>query len=155
MILKRWEPVDELRRWDGGIDRIWRHMFQPVYIRPNARNLDGNTAIDVYHEGDNLVVKASLPGVDPKDVNVSIADRALTISTESSVENEVKEEDYVRRERRRGSFRRSVALPEGLNLAKAEASYENGELTVTFPASEETKPKTLKVKVKTQEGSKG
>lgn len=155
MILKRWEPINDLRRWDVGVDRIWRHMFQPVYIRPQARNFDGYVPIDVYHEGDNLVVKASLPGVDPKDVNVSIADRALTISTESTFENEVKEEDYVRRERRHGSSSRSVALPEGLNLAKAEASYENGELSVTFPASEESKPKTLKVKVKAREGSKG
>ena len=154
MLLKRWEPINELRRLDTGMDHIWRHMFRPVYPRPRFWSLDGYVAIDVYREEDNLVVKASLPGVNPKEVNVSIADQALTISAENTLENEVKEEDYVRRERRHGTFSRSVALPQGLNLGKAEASYENGELTVTIPESEESKPKTLKVKVKARESTK-
>lgn len=90
MILKRWQPFNDMRRWDAAVDRIWRHMFHPVYIRHKARYFDVYVPIDVYHKGGNLVVKASLPGVDPKDVNVSIANGALTISTQSTFENEVK-----------------------------------------------------------------
>ncbi len=154
MLLKRWEPFADIRRADRDIDRFWRHMFRPTYQWP--RNWDGNgyLPIDVYNDGDNLVVRAELPGFGLEDVDVTITENTLTIKGEHKVEKEVKEENYLHREHRAGAFRRSITLPRDLDTEKAAATHENGILTVTIPKSEEAKPKTLKVEVKSLTGSK-
>lgn len=154
MLLKRWEPFADIRRADRDIDRFWRQMFRPTYHWP--RNWDGNgyLPIDVYNDGDNLVVRAELPGVGLEDVDVAITENTLTIKGEHKVEKEVKEENYLHREHRAGAFRRSIALPPDLDTEKAAATHENGILTVTIPKSEEAKPKTLKVEVKSLTGPK-
>ena len=154
MYLKRWEPFTELGRMNREIDRMWRHAFRPAFIRPRILGEDGRVAIDVYQDDANLVVTASLPGVKPEDVDVNVTDGALTIKGESKFEQEVKEEEYLHRERRSGSFRRVVALPRGLNTKEAEASYDNGILTVTVPKSEGSVVKSLKINVKTQGAKK-
>ena len=154
MILKRWEPLVELRRMDTEMDRIRRHMFRPTYLWPRFLPRDGQVAIDVYWDADNLVVRAALPGVKPEEAEVTFADSTLTISGEIKLEKEVKEEEYLHRERRSGNFRRVVALPQGLDTERAEASYDNGILTVTIPKTEESKPKSLKINVKSAGGNK-
>ena len=105
-------------------------------------------ALDVYKEGENLVIWAAVPGVKPEEVDVTITEDTLTIAGGAKSEKEVKEEDYLHREYRSGSFRRAVGLPHGYDSAKADASYDNGILTVTIPRSEESKAKSLKVNVK-------
>ena len=150
MLLRRREPFSELRRMDSDLDRIRGHMFRPIYRRPRFWVPDGNVEVDVYNEEDNLVVRASLPGVKPEDLKVTVADNLLTISGESKSESEAQEENYLHRERRHGSFSRSVALPRHLDAAKADASYENGVLTVPIPRNEESKPKSIEVKVKSK-----
>jgi HSP20 family protein len=103
-------------------------------------------AIDVYETKDDVVVKAALPGLKPEQVDISITGSTLSIRGESKEENEVKEENYVRKERHFGSFSRTVTLPDGLKSDKADATFENGMLTLRIPKSEERKPKTIKVK---------
>jgi HSP20 family protein len=95
-----------------------------------------------------VVVKASLPGVKPEDVDITISGDTLTIKGETKTEEEVKREDYLYQERRYGSFSRTIALPSSLQTDKAEATFENGVLTLTIPKIEEVKPKTIKVKPK-------
>ena len=154
VLLKRWEPFAELRRMDSEMERMWGHMFRPLHGRPRVWNGSGHMDIDVYHEEDNLVVRASMPGVNPEDVEVTVTNDALTIKGESKVEKEVKEESYLHRERRYGTFKRTVALPEGVDTEKATTSYENGVLTVTIPKIAERKPKPLKINAKPLEGKK-
>ena len=152
MMLRLWEPFAELRRMDAEMDRMWGHTFRPFRLWHRHGRLDGYVAIDVYHEDDNLVIKAALPGVDPEDTEVTFTEVTLTIKGDRRYEKEVKEEDYLHRERRVGTFRREVALPDNLDTEKAEATYENGILTVTIPRIAETKPKALKINVKSLEG---
>ena len=76
----------------------------------------------MYQETDHLVVRAAMPGVKPEDLEVTVADNALTIRGEAKIENEVKEEKYLHRERRFGSFKRTVALPEGTAAEDASAT---------------------------------
>ena len=158
MLLKRWEPfseIREIRRYESDIDRIWRHMFGPIHTGPYNHDGYGRVAIDVYQDSERLTVSASVPGVKPEDLEVTVADDILTITGERKVEREVKkEEEYLHREHRFGVFRRTVSLPEGLDAGKAESSYENGILTVTIPKSEERKPKALKIVVKPAGGKK-
>jgi HSP20 family protein len=94
------------------------------------------------------VVKTSVPGVKPEDIDITISGNTLTISGETTEEEEVTKDNYIRRERRYGSFSRSVILPEGLEPDKGEASFEDGVLTLTIPKAPEAKPKVIKIKGK-------
>jgi len=107
---------------------------------------DVGVPIDMYHTAEEVVIKAALPGVKPEDVDITIAGDTLTIKGEVKAEKEIRREDYIHQERRYGGFSRSVTLPPGLQTDKAEATFEQGILTLTIPKAEEVKPKTIKVK---------
>ena len=83
----------------------------------------------------------------PEDINVTIEDRVLSIRTESATEEESKDDSYVVRERRTGSYRRSLRLPESVEAENVESGYEHGVLTITLPKRKETKAKRIEVKV--------
>jgi HSP20 family protein len=102
----------------------------------------------MYETEDSVVVKTAIPGVSAEDIDVSVSGDTLTVKCESREEEEVSRENYLRRERRFGSYCRSVTLPGGLETDKAEADYTNGILSLTFPKAEEVKPKTIEVKAK-------
>ena len=104
-------------------------------------------AMDVYQEGDNVVVKASLPDIDPEKVNVSVENDVLTVWGETEEKKETKREDYYHKEIRRGSFSRSVVLPMKVKSDETEATYEKGVLKITLPKAEEAKPKKIAIKV--------
>jgi HSP20 family protein len=105
-------------------------------------------AVDIYETKDDVVVKASLPGVKPEDIEVSVVGDTLTIKGEVKEEKDIKEENYIRKERRYGSFCRSFTLPVSVDADKATAEFENGVLTLTLPKAEEVKPKTIAIKAK-------
>jgi HSP20 family protein len=104
-------------------------------------------AVDIYETDQAIELKADLPEVDPKDVDVRIEDNMLFLKGERKLEKEVKEENFHRIERSYGSFARSFALPQGIATDKISADYRNGVLKVTLPKSEESKPKQIQVKV--------
>lgn len=101
--------------------------------------------VDVVEEEGNLLVHASLPGLNPDDIEVSLEDSLLTIKGRTEEDLERKEDGYLLRERRSGSFYRSLRLPETIDADKADSHYENGVLTITFPKVESKKVKHLKV----------
>jgi HSP20 family protein len=105
-------------------------------------------AMDIYQTDDAVIVKTGLPGMKPEDVQVSVANGVLTIRGEVKEEKEEKEKTYHLRERRYGSFTRSVALPNNVNPDKSEAEFEDGVLTLTLPKAEEAKAKTITIKAK-------
>jgi HSP20 family protein len=104
----------------------------------------------MYQTDKDVVVKATLPGVDAEDVDISISGDLLTIKGEHSEEEEVDEGDYIHRERRIGTFSRSVALPVSVDSNKAEAVFDKGVLTVTLPKKETAKAKKIKAKHKSE-----
>ena len=98
-------------------------------------------------ENDNAyIVTAELPGIDPKDIDISLEGNVLTLRGEKKEESEKKDKNYHRVERRYGSFVRSLTLPAEVNADKIEADYRNGLLEVTLPKSETVKPKKITVK---------
>jgi HSP20 family protein len=145
--LMRWQPFGEIRGLHGRMDRLFDDFFRGPRLVP-WESAELAFPLDVYETEDSLVVKAPLPGVRPEDVDISITGDILTIKGESKSEQEVKRENYHRRELRYGSFCRSVALPTQVEHDKAEASFEQGILTVTLPKTAEAKPKTIKVKAR-------
>jgi HSP20 family protein len=104
-------------------------------------------AVDIYETDHDVVLKAELPGVDPKDVEIRVEDGTLYLKGQRKFEIEVKEENYHRVERSYGSFTRSFALPSSVNSEKAKAEYKDGLLTLTLPKREEAKPKTIQINV--------
>jgi HSP20 family protein len=148
MAIERWQPLSELMSLRQAMDRL----FEDSFVRP-SRALAALTEVslptlDIYQTPNEVVVKAALPGVKPEDVSIDITGDTLTIKGETKAEEEVKREDYLYQERRYGAFSRSVVLPGGLKTDKAEATIEDGILTITIPKAEEVKPKPVKVKAK-------
>jgi HSP20 family protein len=146
MTLRHWDPFTELRHMEDAMDRVWRGFgIGRALNGPEAETW--SVPLDVVREGDNVVVRASLPGVRPEDVEVSIEENVLTIKGKSKVEREYKEGDYLMRERRAGAFYRTLRLPDSLDTEKAEPHYEHGVLTIAFPRLESKKAKQLKITV--------
>jgi HSP20 family protein len=146
--LVRWEPFRDLISLREAMDRL----FEESFVRPRAEWPApvgaGTLAVDMYETEDAIVVESAIPGVKPEDLDISITRDTLTIKGETKVEEEVKEENFIRRERRYGSFCRSLAIPMPVVADKAEAEFENGVLTLTLPKAAEVKPKAIKVKAK-------
>jgi len=101
--------------------------------------------VDIYETDHNLVMKAELPGVDPREVEVRVEDNTLYLKGQRKLEEEVRQENYHRIERTYGTFTRSFALPGSINADKVVAEYKDGVLTLTMPKREEAKPKTIKI----------
>jgi HSP20 family protein len=148
MAIERWHPFTELMSLRQAMDKL----FEDSFVRPSrtlaALGEVAAPALDVYQTPSEVVVKAALPGAKPEDVNIDITGDTLTIKGERKAEQEVKRENYLYQERRYGAFSRTVVLPSGLKSDKAEATMEDGVLTLTIPKAEEVKPKAIKVKAK-------
>jgi len=136
------------------MDRVFDERFFSPY-RFFTFGTGEVTPIDMYHTAKEVVVKAALPGVKPEEVDISITGDTLTIEGETKAEEKTEREDYLYQEHRYGAFHRSVALPSELQTDKAEASFNNGILTLTIPKSEEAKPKQIKVKAKARGAARG
>ncbi len=141
-----WRPFRELERMRREMDRIWDSFFErrPVRAEEEAEWLP---TLDVSETKDNYVVKAELPGIDPKDIDISLMNDILTIKGEKKQEKEEKEENYHLIERTYGSFTRGIRLPGQVQSDKINASFKNGVLKVTLPKTEEAKKKEIKIKV--------
>lgn len=141
--LTRWDPFGEMRTtmdrlFDEGFSRPWR-------LIPTSTDYEGGFPVEVSETDDALEVKASLPGVRPEEVEVTVANDVLTIKAEHRETTEDKKRDFHRREIRYGAFHRSLSLPVTVDADKAQARYENGLLVLTLPKVEAIKPKQIKV----------
>ena len=145
--LIRWEPAREMMTLREAMDRLFDDAFtRPLSIR------DGwsmpTPAIDMYQTENDVLIKASVPGMKAEEVQINLTGDVLTLKGEVKHEEERKEKAWHIREQRFGSFERSVALPTAVKTDKAEAVFENGILTITLPKADEVKPKTINIKAK-------
>jgi len=144
--LIRWEPAREMMTLRDAMDRL----FDDAFTRP-LRLYDRDVsmpAVDMYQTDNEVVVKASIPGVKTDEVQISVTGEALTIKGEVKQKEETKEKAYHIREQRWGTFERTLALPTEVVADKAKAEFENGILTITLPKADEVKPKTITIKTK-------
>ena len=135
MTMQRFDPFAEMRRMDAAMNRFWN---QGAAAQDSAGGR-WDIAMDVIQDGDDLVVRASLPGVEPDDIQV-------TLEGETGSETEEQKGDYLLRERRFGRFHRALRLPNSVDSEKAEPSYANGVLTITVPKQEAKKARRLEIK---------
>ena len=141
----RWDPFSDLRGtmdrfFDEGFSRPWR------FISPAAQ-YEASFPIEVSETEGEVEVKASLPGIRPEDVDISVANDVLTIKAEHREQTEDTKREFYRREIRYGAFHRSLSLPVKVDADQAEASFDNGVLALRLPKAASIRPKQIKVGV--------
>ena len=143
-MLTRWDPFRELMTIRNTMDRLFDSVIagSPTTWQPAAWDL----ALDVTESEDEFTVKASLPGINPDDLEITFTNNTLTIKGETKEEKDVEKAHYHLRERRYGSFARSITLPAGIETDKIQANYEVGVLKLRLPKAEEVKPKKIAIR---------
>jgi HSP20 family protein len=144
--LTRWEPFRGVSTFQDQMNRL----FEDTILRGRADDSALATwapAVDIYETEDELVVKADLPDVNEKEMDVRVEDNMLTIRGERKFEKSVTEDNFLRVERAYGAFSRSFSLPHTVNAEAIQAEYKNGVLNIHIPKREEAKPKQIKVNV--------
>ncbi len=147
MSMIRWDPARDLMSLRQAMDKL----FEESFVRPSGFTLEiggGTIPIDMFQNENDVVIKATLPGVKPDEVDISISGDILTIKAERKEEKETKEKEYFRKENRYGMVSRSITLPVDVKADKADASFDNGVLTLTLPKAEKEKPRQIKVQAK-------
>jgi len=135
----------EMQAWRNALENMMNDMVPAAnYSEPRPWAL----ALDVAEVEDGFTVKASLAGIDPDDLEITLTDNVLTIKGEIKEEEDIEEGKYHLRERRFGMFQRSIALPVPVDADKIEATYKDGVLTLKIPKVEEVKPKRINIKTK-------
>src|SRR5437868_13706484 len=143
--LTRWEPFRGVTSLQEQVNRLFNDAFER---QGEESSLSAwAPAVDIYETEHELVVKADLPEVDPKDLDIRVENNILTIRGERKFEKKVNEENYLRVERSYGSFARSFTLANTVNTDAIKAEYQNGVLTLRIPKRDETRPKQINVNV--------
>jgi HSP20 family protein len=147
MAIVRYNPFRDLRTIQEQMNRL----LDLAWNRETGEELkDGiwQPPVDIYEDATSVTIKAELPDVEQKDVEVKIEDNTLILRGERKLDQSVKKENYHRLERYYGSFQRSFALPQTIDQEKVKASCDKGVLTIILPKREETRPKQIKVEIK-------
>jgi len=127
------------------INRLFDDPLMPINRDDDDFLGAWNPAVDLFEKDDSFVIKAELPGLDKKDISVELKDRVLMLKGERKCENEVKEENYYRRERSYGKFQRAFNLPSDLDPDKIKADFKDGVLEISIPKPEAQKPKPITI----------
>jgi HSP20 family protein len=148
MSITRWDPFQNLATLQDQVNRLFETPF--VGRRAENSNLTAwAPAVDIYETENELVIKADLPDINEKELDVRVENNMLTIRGERKFEQKVNEDNYLRIERTYGSFSRSFSLPTTVNTESIQAEYKNGVLTVQLPKRAESKLRQVKVNVTT------
>lgn len=146
--LTKWSPFSELSTIRREFDELFNRFFEfgggwmPGLLRERVFPI-----IESFYKEGKFVVRAELPGIDPKDVDISIVGNQLTIKGERKAEKDVRDEDYLLMERAYGSFMRSVTLPEGVDTTKVHATYHEGILDIAMACAEAIAPKKVTIEI--------
>ena len=147
MSIVPWKPIDELTTLRSEMDNLWDRFFPEKPFHERFTTYEWLPSIDLTETKDKLVVKAELPGLEAKDVDLTITDDILTIRGEKKEETETKDEHHFFVERYAGTFERRIKLPTLVKKDKIDATFDKGVLTISLPKSEEAKKKEIKIKV--------
>ena len=155
---KKGEKTGELQKYSSPFEemehlfddffqrRFFAPSFMPRFKFPELANV--SSSIDMFDDGNDLVIKADLPGIKKEEISVDFTDDIITISGEKKTEEKTERKDYYRVERSFGSFVRKLRLPVEIQVDKTNASFKDGVLEIRMPKSESKKPKTQKIAVK-------
>jgi HSP20 family protein len=138
--LSRRRPFEDFAALQTRLDRLLEDVVG------EGKRGEWTPAIDLIRDKDKLTLRVDMPGITPDDVKIEVRDDIITVSGQHEEEKEEKDENYVRRERRFGSFSRSIALPSGVDPDKIEATSKDGVVEVTIPLPAEKKARSVEIK---------
>ncbi len=148
MSIIRVEPFEELQKMRRELDRFFEDLLpRRRFGELAARELALEPAVEMFETDGEVVVRAALPNIDPKQVDITVTSDTITLKGETKHEEERKERNYYRRELRYGAFLRTLPFPGEVKSAEAKATYKDGVLEVKVPKSERAKATSVKVKV--------
>lgn len=146
-MLMRWNPYTEIERtFDDLFDRGL--FLRPLWDDRNGETVHWRPDVNVYEDKDTLHLEAQLPGIDMKDVELSVFEHTLQIRGERKVEHEEDKDGYHFKEARYGTFARSFSLPSYVDPGQAKATYDRGVLAITVPKQEKVKPRAIPIEAK-------
>lgn len=151
MAIVRWEPFRDLVSLQERMNRLFEESFRGITRSGGEEEWSVGTwapAVDIYEQSPNIVLKAELPGVNPKDVDIRVENNVLTLHGERKFDAEVKRDSYHRVERAYGSFSRSFTLPSVIDTEQIQADYKDGVLTVVLPKREEARLRQIQISTK-------
>jgi HSP20 family protein len=137
--LTEWRPFSDFAELRHRLDQAFRDLS-------DGAQRGWTPSVDLVRREDDLILRADIPGIKPEDVKIEVDDDVLTVSGEHTEEKEEKKEQYMRRERRFGSFSRSMVLPRGVDADDIKASCEHGVLEVTIPIPKAEQKKKVEIK---------
>jgi len=143
--MTRWEPFSEIARMREEMDRVLDDLWPRTYSSRRAETVR-LLPVDMYETQDAVIVKASVAGIRPDDISITVTGNNVTIQGQRNEERETREGQVIHRERWFGSFRRDITLPTTAQADQAEATFENGVLTLKLPKSPEAKARRIQVK---------
>lgn len=136
--MTRWSPFTQMSTlWDEMNDLFEQHFGGRSLMRPLSGMMRWAPSVDMYETDDEIVLRAEVPGMKKEDLQVTVTEEAISISGETQAEEEVKGENYMRRERRYGKFTRRLPLPTAVHLDEAKAKFTDGILEVRVPKEAE------------------
>jgi HSP20 family protein len=147
----RWQPINRPANWNSGIDRLFNEFMGRSLREMEDDSVAGSwtPAVNILERQDGIVIAADLPGLSAEDVEVTVDNGVLTLKGERNLEEVAQGETLHRVERSYGRFERSFSVPDSVDPKRIEARFVNGEMTITLPKREESKPRSVKVKVAT------
>jgi HSP20 family protein len=146
-------PFAVMRRFSEDLDNLFanfglgRGLLAPIERGTNLAQGLWSPQVEMFEQGDNIVVRADLPGLSKEDVNIEVADHGITIEGERKHEKNEREEGFYRTERSYGKFYRRLPLPDGVNAEDAEATFSNGVLEITMPAAKREQRKSRRLTI--------
>lgn len=148
MLPVHWIPDRRINRLERLMDRTVREPVEPFRFLPTLWDGRVRPALDVYETEENIVVKATLPGIKAEDVDVTVTGDTLVIKGDAQQEDQGKGEHYLLRERAHGTFHRAISLSREIDPGKVTADFQDGILTVTLPKAERSRTRRVEVTVK-------
>jgi HSP20 family protein len=145
--LTRWSPFTLHREMDDVFSRFFGHAWRPPQLDQGESAATWWPAVESYHQNGTLCIRVALPGVDPRDVDVSVTDQTLTIKGSRKAVHESLADSYFQREFAYGNFERSFAIPDGVDAGQVHAKYVNGMLEISMPAPQVTAPKKIEIQL--------
>jgi len=150
MALIRWQPFHEMESLRRQMDQLFDEF---AGMSRETRSTAWAPAIELKDENDHLVLRAEIPGVEGKDLDIQVAREAVSISGEHRYEKKTEEKGFYRSELRYGNFQRTIPLPVPVENDKVQAEFKNGILTLTLPKAEEVRRKVFKVNLGNGQGA--
>jgi HSP20 family protein len=151
MSIMRWDPFDEFSTLRRSMDRLFDDFFTTRGASQSSRRelatIGWEPAVEMFETEHDVVVRAELPNIDPKQVDITVTNDSITLKGETKFEEEKKDRNYYRREFRYGSFSRTLPVATEVKSGEAKAMYKDGVLEITVPKSERVKPTSVKIQV--------